>query len=374
MTEQPLIAAPAQLVSALRHGHMVLLMIDNSAGSATGVVAMAAELCEAEHITFMARKARGLVCLGITKARCEQLALPMMVEGSTADAASFTLSIEAAVGIDTGISAADRARTVRAAVLPDAKPSDLVQPGHIFPVAAAEGGVLMRADRAEATTDLVRLAGLLPAAVFTDVLNTAGDLARDDEVLAFAAAHELPVGRVSDLVHFRLANEHTVTRLREGQVATAHGPLQLTVYHEATQKQLHLALSRGDIRPDAPTLVRVHITSILRDLVGTELNGHQSWRFDDSLKAIAGAERGVLVLIHKPETSDDILASVDRLLGNTAMEASSNTYGYASIGLGAQILHDLGVGQINLLGPPVKYNALSGFGLEVVDFVSPEKN
>jgi len=374
VTEQVAIATPEQLVSELRHGHMVLMMIDNSAGSATGIVVMAAELCEAEQITFMARKARGLVCLGLTRARCEQLALPMMVEGSTADAASFTLSIEAAVGIDTGISAADRARTVRAAVVPDAKPSDLVQPGHIFPVAAADGGVLIRADRAEATTDLARLAGLLPAAVFTDVLNAAGDLARDDEVMAFAAEHGLPVGRVSDLVHFRLANEHTVTRLREGQITTAHGPMQLTVYREATQKQVHLALSCGDIRSDAPTLVRVHITSVLRDLVGTELNGHQSWRFDDSLRAIAAAERGVLVLISKPETSDDILAGVDRLLGNAPLEASSSSYGYASIGLGAQILRDLGVGQINLLGAPVKYNALSGFGLEVIDFVSPDNN
>lgn len=374
MTEQPHISTPEQLVSELRHGHMVLMLIDNSAGSATGIVVTAAELCNAEQITFMARKARGLVCLGLTQARCERLALPMMVEGSTTDTASFTLSIEASVGIDTGISAADRARTVHAAVRADAKPADLVQPGHIFPIAAADGGVLIRADRAEATTDLARLAGLLPAAVFTDVLNAAGDLARDDEVLAFAAEHDLPVGRVSDLVHFRLANENTVTRVREGQINTAYGPLQLTVYREATQKQVHLALSCGDIRADAPTLVRVHITSVLRDLVGTELNGHQSWRFDDSLKAIAAADRGVLVLISKPETSDDILASVDRLLGDTTMEASSSTYGYASIGLGAQILRDLGVGQINLLGAPVKYNALSGFGLEVVDFVSPEKN
>ena len=200
---------PDTLISELRHGRMVLLLLDNSGGTETGIVAMAAELCEAQHITFMARQARGLVCLGLTRSRCDFLNLPMMVEGKN-DSAPFTLSIEAAEGIETGISAADRARTVRVAVAPETVAADLVQPGHIFPIAAADGGLLTRADRAEATTDLARLAGLFPAAVFTDVLDEQGNMAEGAALSIFAERHQLPVGRLSDLVNYRLANERTV--------------------------------------------------------------------------------------------------------------------------------------------------------------------
>ncbi|EED35400.1 riboflavin biosynthesis protein ribAB [Luminiphilus syltensis NOR5-1B] len=364
------IVSSEELFSELRYGRPVLLQIDNSAGSAKGLVVAAAELCTPEHITFMARKARGLVCLGLTAARCQQLSLPLMVEGDE-EAQPFTLSIEASTGIDTGISAVDRARTVRVAVAQDATPSDLVQPGHIFPIAAVEGGVLNRVDSAEATTDLAACAGLMPAAVFAEVLDPRGEVAEGNTLLDFASEHGLKVGRVSDLVHFRLANECTVERIREGSIDTAHGAMQLTVYREHTQGRVHLALSRGEIREQDPTVVRVHVTSTLRDLVGTTLSDRASWRFDDSLQKLAGAERAVLVLISRPETPDELLAGVDRLLGNGGGDQLQSADGYASVGLGAQILRDLGVGQIQLLSAPVKYNALSGFGLEVVDFVNP---
>ena len=362
---------PESLISDLRHGQMVLLLLDDSGGGVTGIVTIAAELCEASHITFMARQARGLICLGLTRERCDYLHLPLMVEGQ-GDTAPFTLSIEAAEGIETGISAKDRAHTVRVAVASQTSAADLVQPGHIFPVAAEEGGLLTRADRAEATTDLARLAGLFPAAVFTEVLDETGNMARGDALEQFAVRHELPVGRVSELIDHRLTTEGTIERVRQGMIQTSHGEFELTVYRELHHGSMHLALSRGSLQSDDTTMVRVHVTSALRDLVGTTLEGQATWRFDTSLAEIAASERGVLVLISRPETAEELLASVDRLLGLPATEHAPSQAGYASIGLGAQILNDLGVGKIELLGAPLKYNALAGFGLEVVNFVAPE--
>ncbi|MBT6040218.1 3,4-dihydroxy-2-butanone-4-phosphate synthase [Luminiphilus sp.] len=361
---------PESLISDLRHGQMVLLLLDDSGGGVTGIVTIAAELCEASHITFMARQARGLICLGLTRERCDYLHLPLMVEGQ-GDTAPFTLSIEAAEGIETGISAKDRAHTVRVAVASQTSAADLVQPGHIFPVAAEEGGLLTRADRAEATTDLARLAGLFPAAVFTEVLDETGNMARGDALEQFAVRHELPVGRVSELIDHRLTTEGTIERVRQGMIQTSHGEFELTVYRELHHGSMHLALSRGSLQSDDTTMVRVHVTSALRDLVGTTLEGQATWRFDTSLAEIAASERGVLVLISRPETAEELLASVDRLLGLPATEHAPSQAGYASIGLGAQILNDLGVGKIELLGAPLKYNALAGFGLEVVNFVAP---
>ena len=368
MTETTVYTQAPELLSHMRYGRMMLLLLDNSTGDATGIVTMAAELCEPGHITFMARQARGLVCLGLTRERCEHLNLPLMVDGG-GDSAPFTLSIEAAEGIDTGISAADRARTVRVAVAADAVASDLVQPGHIFPIAAAPGGLLTRADKAEATTDLAGLAGMLPAAVFAEVLDAQGNIAHGEELLEFARRHELPVGRVSDLVHYRLTNERTIERVREGLIETAHGQMNLTVYRELNTQTLHLALSVGALAADKPTLVRVHVTSVLRDLVGTTLDGTATWRFDNSLRAVAESGCGVLVLITRPETPDELLAGIDRVLGLPATESTAPGTGYASVGLGAQMLNDLGVGKIRLMGAQLTYNALAGFGLEVVDFV-----
>ena len=345
---------PESLISDLRHGQMVLLLLDDSGGGVTGIVTIAAELCEASHITFMARQARGLICLGLTRERCDYLHLPLMVEGQ-GDTAPFTLSIEAAEGIETGISAKDRAHTVRVAVASQTSAADLVQPGHIFPVAAEEGGLLTRADRAEATTDLARLAGLFPAAVFTEVLDETGNMARGDALEQFAVRHELPVGRVSELIDHRLTTEGTIERVRQGMIQTSHGEFELTVYRELHHGSMHLALSRGSLQSDDTTMVRVHVTSALRDLVGTTLEGQATWRFDTSLAEIAASERGVLVLISRPETAEELLASVDRLLGLPATEHAPSQAGYASIGLGAQILNDLGVGKIELLGAPLKY-------------------
>ena len=216
-----------KVLSELRHGHSCLLLNENSAGGMTGFVVVAAEHCEAEHIAFMARQARGLVCLAMTPQRCEELELPLMVEGDDS-LSPFTLSIEAATGIDTGISAADRARTVRVAVAASSQASDLVQPGHIFPIAAALGGVLTRTAPAEAAMDLTTLAGLLPSAVFTEVLDNDGAVADADYLLGFADQHQLVVGQVSDLVTYRLANQKTIRAVREGTLQTGHGLFSAT--------------------------------------------------------------------------------------------------------------------------------------------------
>ena len=359
-----------KLLSELRHGHSCLLLNENSAGGMTGFVVVAAEHCEAQHIAFMARQARGLVCLAMTPQRCEELELPLMVEGDDS-LSPFTLSIEAATGIDTGISAADRARTVRVAVDAASQASDLVQPGHIFPIAAAAGGVLTRTAPAEAAMDLATLAGLLPSAVFTEVLDNKGALADAGYLTGFANQHQLVVGLVSDLVTYRLANQKTIRAVREGILQTRHGVFGATAYQDTTQGRLHVALTKGVIDAAKPTLVRVHVTSVFRDLVGTTLDGHTSWSFDASLKAIAESEGGVLVLLSKPEATDDLLHDIDRLLGEPPSDKVGSLDAYNQIGMGAQILRDLGVGQIRLLGAPLKYNALAGFGLEVVDFVAP---
>ena len=360
-----------QVLSALRHGQSCLMLNDNSAGGMTGFVVVAGEHCEADHIAFMARQARGLVCLAMTPARCAELALPLMVEGDSSQS-PFTLSIEAATGIDTGISAADRARTVRVAVDATSRAADLVQPGHIFPIAAAAGGVLTRTAPAEAAIDLATLAGLIPAAVFTEVLDTDGALADGPFLEAFAERHQLVAGLVSDLVTYRLANQKTIELLRQGAMQTRYGTFEAFVYRDMNHGRVHIALKRGSISASEPALVRVHVTAVLRDLVGTTLDGRASWSFDASLKAIAEADSGVLVLLGKPETADDLLGDIDRLMSQATVDSQPGADGYNQIGMGAQILRDLGVGQIRLLGAPLKYNALAGFGLEVIDFLAPE--
>ncbi len=359
-----------KVLSELRHGHSCLLLNENSAGGMTGFVVVAAEHCESSHIAFMARQARGLVCLAMTPQRCEELELPLMVEGDDS-MSPFTLSIEAATGIDTGISAADRARTVRVAVDAASQPADLVQPGHIFPIAAAVGGVLTRTAPAEAAIDLTTLAGLLPSAVFTEVLDSEGAVAGADYLVDFADRHELVVGQVSDLVTYRLANQKTISAVRRGRLESRYGVFEVTSYQDTTQGRVHLALTKGQIQSATATLVRVHVTAVFRDLVGTTLDGHASWSFDASLKAIAESESGVLVLLSKPETAEDLLQGIDRLLGEPEGDTVSSQDAYNQIGMGAQILRDLGVGQIRLMGAPLTYNALAGFGLEVVDFALP---
>jgi len=360
-----------ELISDIRQGRMVVLLDDDADSHNEGVVMVAAEHCEAKHVTFMARQARGLICLTLTEERCQQLDLPPMVDDAQGEKSNFTLSIEAAVGIDTGISAADRARTVQAAVAPHAAPSDIVQPGHIFPLTALPGGVLMRAGHTEAASDYVRLAGLLPAGVIADILNPDGTVADGAALREFAARHDMKIGSIADLINFRMVNERTIHRIREGTIDTEHGEFQLTVYRDQTAGDVHLALSRGEILAQEPTLVRVHVQSVMRDLVTSKISDRPAWSLGKCLQAVAANGRGVIVLLTRAERSEQLLASVDMALGaeNAAIAVTPDSY--TTVGLGSQILKDLGVGKIHLMGAPVKYNAISGFDLEVLDFVDP---
>jgi 3,4-dihydroxy 2-butanone 4-phosphate synthase/GTP cyclohydrolase II len=360
-----------ELISDLRQGRMVVLVDDDADSRNEGVVMVAAEHADAKHINFMARQARGLVCLTLTSDRCRQLNLPPMVDGACGEKSNFTLSIEAAEGIDTGISAADRARTVQAAVAPYATPADIVQPGHIFPLEVVAGGVLTRAGHTEAASDYARLAGLLPAAVITDILTPDGLLADGPALAEFAARHQLKIGTIADLIHFRMVNERTIRRVREGTITTAYGAFQLTAYRDQTTGGVHLALARGEIKRDRPTLVRVHAQSALRDLVTSEIAGRATWSMGKCLAALAESEQGVIVLLERNEGGEQLLASIDMALGKFAPGAPGAADTYNTVGLGSQILRDLGVGKIHLMGAPMKYNAISGFDLEVLEFVDP---
>tara|TARA_R110002110_G_scaffold415860_1_gene658697 strand:- start:10283 stop:11395 length:1113 start_codon:yes stop_codon:yes gene_type:complete len=359
-----------ELISDIRQGRMVVLLDDDADTLNEGVVMVAAEHCDASHVNFMARQARGLVCLTLTEERCQQLDLPPMVESGMGEKASFTLSIEATEGIDTGISAADRARTVQAAVAPYAKPSDIVQPGHIFPLTAMPGGVLTRAGHTEAGSDYARLAGLLPAAVITDILNPDGTVADGPALVEFAKKHGLKMGTIADLIHFRMVNERTIRRLREGTIQTGYGEFRLTAYSDQTSDEVHLALCKGDIVADQPTLVRVHVQSSLRDVVTSQLpGGGSTWNMGKCLQTVADNGRGVIVLLSRTESPQQLLDSIDMALGEEPPPGAEAQDIYTTVGLGSQILKDLGVGKIHLMGAPMKYNAISGFGLEVLDFV-----
>jgi 3,4-dihydroxy 2-butanone 4-phosphate synthase/GTP cyclohydrolase II len=360
-----------EIISDIRQGRMVVLLDDDADSHNEGVVMVAAEHCEAKHVTFMARQARGLICLTLTQERCQQLDLPPMVDDAQGEKSNFTLSIEGAIGIDTGISAADRARTVQAAVAPHATPADIVQPGHIFPLTAIPGGVLMRAGHTEAASDYARLAGLLPAGVIADILNPDGTVADGAALREFAARNELKIGSIADLIHFRLVNERTIHRIREGAIDTEYGEFQLTVYEDQTAGDVHLALSRGEILAQEPTLVRVHVQSVMRDLVTTRISGRPAWTLGKCLQAVAANGRGVVVLLARAERPEQLLASVDMALGEENGAVGAMPDSYTTVGLGSQILKDLGVGKIHLMGAPIKYNAISGFDLEVLDFVDP---
>jgi 3,4-dihydroxy 2-butanone 4-phosphate synthase / GTP cyclohydrolase II len=360
-----------ELISDIRQGRMVVLLDDDAVSHNEGVVMVAAEHCDAGHVNFMARQARGLVCLTLTEERCRQLDLPPMVDDARGEKSNFTLSIEASEGIDTGISASDRARTVQAAVAPHAVPGDIVQPGHIFPLTAMPGGVLTRAGHTEAASDYARLAGLLPAAVIADILTPDGMLADGPALGEFAARHKLKIGTIADLIHFRMVNERTIRRIREGTIQTAYGEFQLTAYRDQTAGEVHLALSRGTIVADEPTLVRVHVQSALRDLATSQIPGQPTWSMASCMQAVAGSDRGVIVMLAGTESPEQLLASIDMALGEAAPAGIMTSDSYTTVGLGSQILKDLGVGKIHLMGAPIKYNAISGFDLEVLDFVEP---
>lgn len=354
-----------ELLDEIRAGRMVVL-VDDEDRENEGDLIMAAELVRPSDINFMVTHARGLVCLALTRERCRQLHLePMVRDNNSPFHTNFTVSIEAAEGVTTGISAYDRAHTIRTAVRPDARPDDLTQPGHIFPLMAQPGGVLTRAGHTEAASDLALLAGLEPAGVLVEILNPDGGMARRPDLEKFAAEHGLKMGSIEALIRWRISNEHTIERVDERDIETGYGPFRLITYRDRIGHGLHFALLRGTPNPDAPTLCRVHVENPLADAL--------QWRrpdfglpLDEALRAIAEAGSGVLVLLRDPLDTEALLA---RVRAPMAHEQESEHSAWRRNGVGAQILAELGLRRLRVLGTPRKQVGLAGFGLEVVDYV-----
>ncbi len=362
-----------EIIEDIRQGRMVILMDDEDREN-EGDLVIAAERVRAEDINFMARYARGLVCLTLSRERCEYLKLPLMVSrNNTPFNTSFTVSIEAAAGVTTGISAADRARTIQVAVARDSGPEDIVQPGHIFPIMAQPGGVLRRAGHTEAGCDLARLAGFSPAAAIVEIMNEDGTMARRPDLEVFAEQHGLKIGTIVDLIHYRIANERTVVRKDTWQVQTEHGEFTLHTFEDTIQGSTHMAFTLGEFNPQQPVLVRVHIGNTLRDVCDVLASDRASWSFSGALARIAQEGQGVAVLLSGDDYHEDIEKSlVDAFGSERSATRPGNAGSWMTIGTGSQILRDLGVGKMRLLSYPAKFNAISGFDLEVVEFVQFE--
>jgi 3,4-dihydroxy 2-butanone 4-phosphate synthase/GTP cyclohydrolase II len=363
-----------EIIEDLRHGKMVVLMDDEDREN-EGDLIMAADMVTPEAINFMATYGRGLICLPMTKQRCQQLKLPLMVDVNTEQfATNFTVSIEAAQGVTTGISAADRSRTVQAAVARDAKPSDIVMPGHIFPLMAQEGGVLTRAGHTEAGTDLARLAGREPAAVIVEILNQDGTMARRPDLEVFCKEHGLKMGTIADLIEYRNNNETTIERVAECKMPSRHGEFKLITYRDTIDEKVHFVMQAGEVKEDEATLVRVHLHNTFSDLLGSDRAGKMSWPLDKALEKIA-QENGVLVLLSTDDKADNLIDQVKAFAlqdrGETPAQKKAQSAS-RTVGVGSQILADLGVSKMRLLSSPKRYHALSGFGLEVVEYIDQE--
>ncbi|MCP5162795.1 MAG: 3,4-dihydroxy-2-butanone-4-phosphate synthase [Hahellaceae bacterium] len=359
-----------EIVDDIRQGKMVILMDDEDREN-EGDIIIAAECVTAEHINFMARFARGLICMPMTRERCEQLKLPLMVQrNGSGFGTKFTVSIEAAEGVTTGISAADRARTVQVAAGRTAKAEDIVSPGHIFPLMAQPGGVLSRAGHTEAACDLARMGGFEPAGVICEIMNDDGTMARRPELEKFAQEHQLKIGTIADLIHYRTLHEHTIERLHENVIETEHGEFNLITYKDTIQNGTHLVLQKGSVSEGQSTLVRVHVADTLRDLIGALKPGVNSWPLHKALAKVAEEGAGVLVLLDVGEQAD-LEESISDFFANRRPRTTAATGSgvYLTVGTGSQILRDLGVRQMRLLSSPMKFSAISGFDLEVVEYI-----
>jgi 3,4-dihydroxy 2-butanone 4-phosphate synthase/GTP cyclohydrolase II len=366
----PLSTIP-EILEDYRQGKIVIITDDEDREN-EGDLFIAAEKVEPQHINFMATHARGLVCLTLNGERCDQLGLSLMVgKNASRFSTNFTMSIEASSGVTTGISAADRATTVRAAINPDAQPGDIISPGHVFPVMAQSGGVLTRAGHTEAGVDLARLAGLEPASVICEILNRDGNMARLDDLEAFAGEHGLKISSVAELIRYRLQHEPTVEKIATTRMKTLAGEFDVHVYHDIVGDEVHLALVKGEITPQAATLVRVQVESGVLD-VFRELQQAGTWTVGDAAKRIGVEGNGVLVILRYQEQNEEIVKRIK----HSDVEGEDIEFPWREsgedlrvLGVGGQILADIGVGRMRVLGSPRRMHGLSGFGLEIVGYV-----
>lgn len=364
------ISSTQEIVAELRAGRMVIL-VDEEDRENEGDLVMAAEHVTPEAINFMIRHARGLVCLTLTEEMCDRLELPMMTsKNGTSFGTNFTVSIEAAEGVTTGISAADRARTVQVAVAKNARPEDLVQPGHIFPLRAVNGGVLMRAGHTEAGCDLTEMAGLTPASVICEIIKEDGTMARLPDLIEFAKEHKLKIGTIADLIHYRSQHECLVKRVAERPLSTAYGDFRLIAFRDTPSGAAHLALVHGEPGRDKEALVRVHQPVSILDVLENRATTH-SWNMAAAMQAIKQAESGVLVLLNCGETAEQLFAQFASLDSKGARPVGrAATMDLRTYGIGAQILKDVGVGKMKLLANPRKMPSMTGFDLEVTGYVA----
>ncbi|BCE00163.1 bifunctional 3,4-dihydroxy-2-butanone-4-phosphate synthase/GTP cyclohydrolase II [Marinicellulosiphila megalodicopiae] len=360
-----------EIIEDIRQGKMVILMDDEDREN-EGDLIVSAQKVTPEIINFMASKARGLICLTLSGERCDFLGLPSMVASNNAKYSTpFTVSIEAAEGVTTGISAADRARTIQVAVDPNSEKDDIVQPGHIFPLRAQPGGVLSRAGHTEAGCDLARLAGLAPAAAIVEIMNEDGTMSRRPDLEVFAKEHDLKIGTIADLIQYRIMHEQTTLPVETQTVETRYGDFTLTVFEDSIEGGTHIALSKGEIKTDEPCLVRVHVAQTLRDLIGVKNNDKPGWSLGHSLRKVSEDGCGVVVLLNTNDGSD-VQREVDFLLNRSPSKRNpqlDKSGTYKTIGTGSQILRHLNVGKMRLLSSPMKFGGIGGFGLEVVEYI-----
>ncbi|MES2937857.1 MAG: bifunctional 3,4-dihydroxy-2-butanone-4-phosphate synthase/GTP cyclohydrolase II [Pseudomonadota bacterium] len=367
----PVQLSPVQeIVEEIRAGRMVIL-VDEEDRENEGDLVLAADHVTPEAVNFMARFGRGLVCLTLTRARCERLQLPPMVaRNGTKMGTAFTVSIEAAEGVTTGISAADRARTVQAAVARDAKASDLVQPGHIFPLQAVDGGVLVRAGHTEAGCDLALIAGLTPAAVICEVMKDDGTMARLPDLQLFAAEHGLKIGTIADLIEHRSRNETLVERLGQRTLSTAYGDFVARAWRDKPSQGVHLSLVMGKWAPGETVPVRVHEPLSVLDALEVHRSMH-SWSLDASLKHVSREGKGVVVLLNCGESAQQLLDQFDGI-ARAAQAPERGRMDLRTYGIGAQVLRECGVQRMHLMGTPRRMPSMAGYGLEIAGYISPQ--
>src|ERR1700723_469610 len=356
-----------EILEDLRRGKMAVIMDDEDREN-EGDLIMAADSVGPQDVNFMARYGRGVICLTLTRERCRQLRLPLMVSDTdSTHRTNFTLSIEAAEGVTTGISAHDRAHTVKTAVTPNARPEDLRQPGHIFPLMAQPGGVLTRAGHTEAGCDLARLAGLSAAAMIVEILNDDGTMARRPDLELFAKTHGLKIGTIADLIRYRLKNERSVERVYDEPVDTEYGGLRLCCYEDHVNKTVHIALVKGDLNSALPPLVRVHIMDKLRDVVGVN-SEKLGWPLRAAMRRVAKEESGAVVILRPEESPRHFMDSLVQLDAKPARQRGGATVG-RTYGIGAQILKDLGLKRMRVLSAPKQLQGLAAFDLEITSYV-----
>ena len=360
-----------EILEDMRRGKMAVIMDDEDREN-EGDLIMAAEFVRAEDVNFMARYGRGLICLTLTRERCRELRLPLMVSDTdTTHRTNFTVSIEAAEGVTTGISAHDRAHTVKTAVAPNALPEDLRQPGHIFPLMAQPGGVLTRAGHTEAGCDLARLSGLSPAAMIVEILNEDGTMARRPDLERFAKVHGLKISTIAELIRYRLKNERSVERIYDEPVDTEYGAFRLCCYEDHVNKTVHIALVKGDLNSAVPPLVRVHIKDTLRDVVGV-VSERLGWPLRAAMRRVARDTSGVIVILRPEESPREFMDSVRQLDAKPAAQNAGATV-VRTYGIGAQILKDLGLKQMRVLSAPKQLQGLAAYDLKITGYVDGDE-